>query len=190
MSLLPLLYTYSPLSQGREYFFQDYTSDALNPQTLWHNPLFSKLITLHPLKQPEHLYAVHHFYEVERAQKVKQDLQKLQTSISALCDKMPSSLYPPWQTMESCTVELCAKGKTPLNSNFPFITAKKLPKIVNPSSWYEIVPWKHFSMTTEHDVGDFSSERGLHSRLRSEFAGMVSLVGHHINSARSALNEL
>ena len=93
--------------------------------------------------------------------------------------------------MASCTLELCSdNGKTALTPNFPVITYKKLPKIVNPSSWYDIVPWKHFSMTTEHNVGDYSSERGLHSRIRSEIAGVVSLLGHHINSARSAHSEL
>lgn len=185
----------SLVPQGRKYFFQDYTSAALSPQTLWHNPAFRDVITLHPVKQPEHLYTVHHFYEVVRARKVEQELQNLQTAIRGLCEKIPSRLWPPWQAMDSCSIEVCSGawplvGEARYSSSSPFAMATKLRKVHNPSSLYELFPWKHFSTTAEHDIHGLSPEHGLYSSFRSEIAGVVSLLVHHVNTGLGTAKEL
>ena len=181
--------------QGRKYFFQDYTSAALSPQSLWHNPAFRDVITLHPIKQPEHLHTVHHFYEVVRARKVEEELQSLQRAIRGLCEKIPSRLWPPWQVMDSCSIEVCSGawprvGQARYSSSPPFVMAAKLPKVLNPSSLYELSPWKHFSTTAEHDICGLSPEHGLYSSFRSEIAGVVSLLEHHINTGMGTASEL
>ena len=60
--------------------------------------------------------------------------------------------------------------------------ATKLPKVYNPESLYELTPWEHFSTSTKHDITGISPEHGLYCHFESEIAGMVSLVGHHVNT--------
>ena len=196
--MLSLHITFSLLShfappQGRSYFIQDYTSAALHPQTLWHNPAFRDLITLHPVKQPENLYAVHHFYKVLQARKVQNELQNIQSSINSMCAKMPASLAPPWQAMQTCTVQLCSgvwKQVGVATYSTPFTIATKLPKVYNPKSLYELTPWEHFSTSTKHEIAGLSPEHGLYSSFQSEIAGLVSLVEHHLNTVQESVSDL
>ena len=172
--------------QGRSYFVQDYTSAALHPQSLWQSPVFRDLITLHPVKQPENLYAVHHYYEVARARKLQKELQDIESGVNYICEKIPEGLSPPWQIMPSCSVQLCSGGWTKVGVatySTPFTVATKLPKLHNPPSIYELAPWDHFSTSTSHSVAGFTPEHGLYSSFQSEIAGVVGLIEHHVNSA-------
>ena len=171
--------------QGRSYFIQDYTSAALHPQSLWQSPVFRDLITLHPIKQPENLYAVHHYYEVARAGKLQKQLQEIEEGIKSICENIPEGLAPPWQLMPSCSVQLCSGGWTRVGVatySTPFTVATKLPKLYNPPSLYELVPWEHFSTSTIHSIAGLSPEHGLYSSLQSEIAGVVGLIEQHVNS--------
>ena len=81
-------------SQVKDYFVQDYESAALHPETLWGKPLFQRLITLHPIKQSEHMYSVHLYYTVLGRQIVQKNSVKLQNTIVELCSKIPAHLLP------------------------------------------------------------------------------------------------
>ena len=73
---------------------QDYESDVLKPTSLWGKPLFRQLISLHPVKQPEHMYRVHQFYTVLHRQATHKNLVAAQNTIEELCTKIPSYLSP------------------------------------------------------------------------------------------------
>lgn len=175
--------------QGRSYFIQDYTSAALHPQSLWQSPVFRDLLTLHPVKQPENLYAVHHYYEVARAGKLQKQLQEIEAGISSICEKIPEGFGPPWQLLPTCSVQLCSGGWTRVGVatySTPFTVATKLPKVHNPLSLYELVPWEHFSTSTSHSITGLSPEHGLYSSFQSEIAGVVGLIEHHVNSGQGS----
>lgn len=76
------------------YFIQDYESAALRPTTLWGKPLFRQLITLHPIKRPEHMYSVHQFYTVLSRQATHKSLVNAQNTINEMCRKIPANLLP------------------------------------------------------------------------------------------------
>ena len=172
--------------QGRTYFIQDYTSAALHPLSLWQSPVFRDLITLHPIKQPKNLYAVHHMYEVTRARRVQRELQAIEAGINAACERIPPEIAPPWQVMPACTVQLCSGawakvGVATYSTLFSMVTS--LPRVYNPRSVYEMTPWEHFSTSTMHSVAGLSSEHGLYTSLQAEISGVVGLIEHQLNTA-------
>ena len=67
--------------------------------------------------------------------------------------------------------------------SIPFTVATKLPKVYNPQSLYEPIPWEHFSTTKMHGITGLSPEHDLYASFQSEVAGIVSLVEHHVNTA-------
>ena len=181
------------LVQGRTLFIQDYTSAALRPQSLWQSPAHQNLITIHPIKQPENLYAVHHFFLVARASKAQGELQGIEGEISSVCQKIPDKLAPPWQIMPTCSAHLCSGGWTRVgvdSYSSPIAVVTKLPKVVNPPSVYELVPWEHFSTATKHSITGASPEEPLPSSFLSEIAGVVGLVESHLNSVRGSMPEV
>ena len=175
--------------QGRSYFVQDYTSAALRPQTLWHSPAFKNTITLHPIKQPQNLYAVHHFFLTAQANLLLTQLEAVEEKISSVCEKIPKELAPPWQIMPSCSTRFCSGEWTRIGvatHTTPFTVATKLPKILNPHSVYELVPWEHFTTATKHSTTGLTPEHGLYDSFHSEIVGVVGLIEHHLNSVRGA----
>ena len=139
------------------------------------------------------MYAVHHFYEVLKAREVQNTLATMQSSINSMCDKIPPSLVPPWQAMQSCTVQLYHnrwKQVGVANYSTPFTVTAQLPKVSNPKSLYELMPWEHFTTTTKHEITGLSPEHGLYSSFQSEISGLVSLIEHHMNTAQGSLVEL
>ena len=139
------------------------------------------------------MYSVHHFYEVLKARKVQSVLENAQSSINRMCTKMPQTLMPPWQAMQTCNVRFCPamwKQVGVANSSTPFTIATKLPKVHNPKSLYELTPWEHFSTTTKHEITGLSPEHGLYNSFQLEIFGLVSVVEHHMNTAWSSSAEL
>ena len=156
---------------------------------MWQNPVFKDLITLHPIKKPEHLYTVHHYYKVMQARLVQEGLKDIETGINDMCEKIPSNLAPPWQIMPTCTVQLCSGVWTEVGvATFttPFTVATKLPKVYNPRCLYELTPWEHFSTSTKHSITGLSPEHGLYTTFQVEISGIVSLIQHHLNSVQSS----
>ena len=152
--------------------------------------MFTELISLHPIKQQENLYAVHHFYEVMRAHAVQATFQSIEAGISALCAKIPASLAP---VMPTCTLQLCSGVQTQVGvatHTTPFTMATKLPKVYNPQSLYELTPWDHFSTSMMHKMTGISPEYQLYSLFRSEIAGIVSRIEHHVNTLPGSSTEL
>ena len=159
---------------------QDYNSDALKPSVLWSNPSFKEIISVHPVKQPQSMYSIHHFYQVLEFQKVQRTLQTLQTNIATLCNKLPSTLAPPWQARESCKVKSLAKGLT-LPPGMSFVPRDTLPKILNPQNTFELPLWKHFSATNMEVVGDLVPQRGISKHLHDDVNNLMTLVESYIN---------
>lgn len=159
---------------------QDYNSDALKPSVLWSNPSFKEIISVHPVKQPQSMYSIHHFYQVLEFQKVQRTLQTLQTNIATLCNKLPSTLAPPWQAMESCKVKSLSKGLT-LPPGMSFVPRVTLPKILNPKNTFELPLWKHFSANYMENVGDLVPQRGISNHLQNDITNLLTFVESYIN---------
>ena len=93
------------LLQGRTYFFQDYVGKSLNPAVFWTQPEFKDMITIHPVKQPDNIRALHLFYkslDYENAYRLKKDTE---TSLTHLCNTLPTNLVPPSYKKSNCNIE-------------------------------------------------------------------------------------
>lgn len=171
---------------------QDYDSDALKPSTLWSDPVFKEIITVHPVKQPQNLYSIHHFYQVMEFQKTQQKLTELQTNIAILCKKLPPNLIPPSQAVNTCKAKRLPQEvmATLPTSGLTFVPRTTIPKILNPKSMFEIPLWKHFSASHLEDVGDLVPQQGIPNSLRADVSHMVNLLENYINrnSNSSELN--
>ena len=171
---------------------QDYGSDALNPSTLWSDPIFKEIITVHPVKQPRNLYSIHHFYQVLEFQKTQRLLQELQTNVAALCKKLPPNLAVPWKATDTCEVKKLPQEVTATlpTSGLTFVPRTTLPKISNPKSMFEIPLWKHFSATHLEDISDLVPQQGISDSFRADVSHLVTLLENYINhdSNNSELN--
>ena len=94
-----------PLSlQGRQYFYTDYIGESLDTQTLWSNPELRDIITIHPIKDPSHVYSLHLFYRTLDYEELFFKKQSVERSLSSLCEALPNDLVPPSFLEEDCVV--------------------------------------------------------------------------------------
>ena len=94
-----------PLSlQGRQYFYTDYIGESLDTQTLWSKPELRDIITIHPIKDPSHVYSLHLFYRTLDYEELFFKKQSVERSLSSLCEALPNDLVPPSFLEEDCVV--------------------------------------------------------------------------------------
>ena len=93
-------------------FFPDYKSEALNVTTLWTKEAFREAITIHPVKQPENIFSIHHFYKTLEHSALEKQLVEKNVAIETLCKKLPANLVPlhPNRTAINCPPPVQEKG--------------------------------------------------------------------------------
>ena len=174
------------------FFIQDYNQDALKPSTFWYSPMFRDLLTVHPIKEPENLRSLHHFYRVVEFRNEQEKLQRLQGDIKTLCKGFNQTLQSPWQTLEVCEVQFCSKNGATLKQtpSTPLTPKLSLPHLANPRNRYELMPWIHFNATLQEGFSDIMPQHELYDGLHSEVTHLLSLLEAHIKQNMRESQEL
>jgi chondroitin sulfate synthase len=102
--------------EGRQYFYTDYVGESLDTKTLWTKPEFRDVITIHPIKDPDHVRSLHLFYQTLDFEEVFLRKQILERSLSSVCRDLPPNLVPPSFRETECAVEFATNHVYDRNS--------------------------------------------------------------------------
>ena len=102
--------------QAFTYFYFDYIGEGLDPATLWTKYDFREMISIHPIKDPDHIHSFHLFYKTLAYEDVFLEQQKLSRSLSSLCKNLPSRLVPPSFLSTNCSIEFGSSHQYSKNS--------------------------------------------------------------------------
>ena len=92
------------LLQGRLYFIYDYDEESLQTKLLWSKPEFREAITIHPIKDPDHIRAVHLFYKTLEYEQLFLSKQATQRTVTSLCKQLPAELVPLGLLKDECNI--------------------------------------------------------------------------------------
>lgn len=152
----------------RNLLVYDYDYLALNPKTLWTSPKLRQAITIHPVKNPDNMQAVHHFYKTLDMQVLRHQVRLAQSMAVQTCQQLPEDLRyknptckPPPASCESLPSPVCTQ-----------IPRTLLPRPYHPRTLDEIPVWAHFDYRYIHQL-DVNNPRLL---LGGEFAEDVESV--------------
>lgn len=145
--------------------------------------MFRELATVHPVKQPHNLYALHHFYKVIELSSLTATLQRLQKSIVSLCGKLPRSLYPPHNAVQPGSVADCHSVASPLkSSSHPVVTESNAdPLRYNLKTRFDLIPWTHFTMSTVYDSLHITPQFPVTDNFRLELSQLLPTLHKHFN---------
>ena len=87
----------------RFQFYPDYHGDSLNYTTLWKKKVFKEVLTIHPVKKPENLLSIHHFYKTMEYKTLEKEIRRKSQDLSALCKHLPEDLVPPPSYKSGCS---------------------------------------------------------------------------------------
>lgn len=76
--------------QVGESFFHIYDISTLNLSTLWSNLAFVNAVTVHPVKNQDHLFRLHHFYKLLDYKALSSHLDHAAGELRHLCARLPA----------------------------------------------------------------------------------------------------
>lgn len=185
-----------PSLQSRVYFKFDYSGNTLDPVTLWSSPKLQDLITIHPVKDPNSMYALHHFYKTLTFQKSYKDLQIMADNLNTLCSKLPSYVAPPRSISTSCDLKLHPHleyfndpnahynhlGNAP---SMYFKDVDTVPFIYKSKNKFDLLPWIRFNSSQVQDVNSIFQQHPLGPRLQSELTSVMNTLRDYLRVAKA-----
>ena len=146
----------------------DYDALSLKPSTLWSSPKLRQAISIHPVKNPDNMQAIHHFYKTLDMQKLQSEGRLAQKIAVLTCQQLPENIRydnpkcePPPSKCDALPDPVCK-----------MVPQSSLPQIYRPQNLEEIPLWLHFDHNYIYNV-DINEPR-LH--LGGEMAEDVEAV--------------
>ena len=68
-------------------------------------PDFKDMVTIHPIKDPNHLHSLHLFYRTLDYEELFFEKQAIEKSLASLCQSLPSDLVPPSFLSAKCQIQ-------------------------------------------------------------------------------------
>ena len=177
--------------QSRWYFVYDYSGEALNPVSLWTKSSFRNLISLHPIKDPQNMLSVHHFYKTLELEEAYKELHESAEYLNQLCKRLAPHVAPPLSTSAGCYVKLHPPqltrynesskmggggggggGGNPSSTSWRLIHRESVPFFLKPTSKFDVQYWTHFNDTRVQDITsasfapEFSPQGSLLAEIR------------------------
>lgn len=175
----------STSNQAMDVFFYDYIGNAIKVDTLWSRPEFKRAITVHPIKQPDNMLSVHHFYKrLDFEESYKQTLQ-LASKVNKVCESLPPSLHPPSYatncqlSIQSNLVEHTSLLYGPgdlLEGLLNYKPQGEMPYFFNSRERFDVSPWTLISPNTVYEVGGAGSAHSILPGLNTEIRRVISVV--------------
>ena len=91
--------------QGRKFFHYDFTGETLKPDAFWTIAEFRDMISIHAIKDGDHLRSLHLFYKTLEYEHLFELHKEIQNSLNNLCKKLPHELVPPSFISSGCNIE-------------------------------------------------------------------------------------
>ena len=171
--------------QSRQLFRFDYRGDSLQPLLLWTKHELQELITLHPVKNPDNMQSIHHFYKTLDFENMYEELYNMSSVLNALCKSLPANLSPPLFASSGCDLKLHSVMSTnqsaPSKTAGALISPKKFSSFHNPPNKFDLTYWNTFTSYFVHDGSSASPQHGILPSLKAELTHLLDLVQIYVN---------
>ena len=158
--------------------------------TLWTKPSFQNLITIHPIKNPENMLSLHHFYKTLDFEKDYENLYETADYLNKLCEQLPAHVTPPLSVSAGCNLKLHPhltyfnmtskmnhKGLAP--SGY-LVNRDKVPFYLKPVDKFDVQYWTHFNDSLVQEMNAASPEFGPHGALLAEIRHVLGMLRPYV----------
>ena len=175
------------------YFHFDYSGEILNPLQLWTSPRYQDMITVHPVKNPDNMRSVHHFYKTVELQAAFSQLQNMTLHLNQLCSSLPVHLQPPSFASSGCHLQLpscteCTKtsilASSPTSSSY--LINKQLITFHNPADKFDLALWTTFDSNLMYEVSAVIPQHVPYPTLKADIDHLLGLLRPYFNAGGGA----
>ena len=159
------------------YFLTDYAGDSLRPLTLWSKPAFRDIVSMHPVKNPLNMHAIHHFYKTLEFEQQYEKLFDLTTYTNQLCKNLPEHLVPPSFVSTGCNLKLSqSTAQESVGSAGSYLVSRNITVRANPTGMYDLTYWSFFSKDVYYDVSAVAPRYPLKLSFQAEVNHLQKLL--------------
>lgn len=163
--------------QSRLKFHTDYAGDSLQPLNLWSKPVFRDIISLHPVKNPVNMLAIHHFYKTLEFEHQYERLFDLTSYTNKLCESLPQNLLPPGFLSTSCNLKIGYRiDEESVEWLGSYLVNRNTSAHFKPSTVYGANHWAFFNRERVFDVSSISLQHPLKQSFQAEINHLQNLL--------------
>lgn len=157
--------------------------------TLWTKPEYQDLISVHPVKSPENMRAIHHFFATLEFETLHDELYNMSRALNRLCKSLPPHLLPPpLAAAGSCDLSVfscknCHDSWTgPKGLGSYLVKKDHIPYFHNPMDRREMLNWNSFNSDFFQELSSLTPQHDLYPTFRAELQHMIGLVEAYVSS--------
>lgn len=164
-------------SQSRLKFHTDYAGDSLQPMNLWSKPIFRDIISLHPVKNPVNMLAIHHFYKTLEFEHQYERLFDLTSYTNKLCKTLPEHLLPPGFISTTCNLKISySLEEESVEWLGSYLVNRNTSVLCNPATVYDTNHWTFFNRERVFDVSSVSPQHPIKLSFQAELNHLQKLL--------------
>ena len=151
----------------------------MKPDELWSSKALSHAITVHPVKIPDNMRAVHHYYKTVHLMEAKQKLLLAEQQVRDTCLQVSPKLSPPGMQIsnESCKVHShSCRPMAPASLCEGAVSADKLPQLYKAQSKFDLPVWKHFDYRFIHQEDPSNPRVPVRGEFQQELNEITSFA--------------
>jgi len=160
---------------------------ALKPADLWSSKPLSHAITLHPVKVPENMHSVHHYYKTVELMEAKQKLLLVEQQVKEACLKVSPKLSPPGMQISntSCRVHShSCRPMAPASLCEGAVSVDNLPKHYKPHNKFDLPVWRHFDYRFIHQEDPSNPRVPVNGEFQQELVDVTSFATEFVLERR------
>lgn len=177
--------------QSRRYFKFDYTGATLDPATFWSERDVQELITVHPIKDPMSMYALHHFFKTLNFQTSYRKLQAMVYSLNDLCTTLKPHSAPPSTISASCDLKLhphleylndqrAQRNHLGSAPGMFFSQVDSIPFVYRAKDKFDLLPWVRFNISQVQDMTSAFQQYPIGWQLHSELTSVLNTLHDYL----------
>ena len=142
-------------------------------------------MTVHPVKIPENMRSIHHFYKTLEFEELYEELHNMSGYLNRLCDDLPNHVAPPPFASAGCNLKFAphldySNLSVSQSHGSYLIRKKKLDYIHNPADKYDLTYWTRFDMQHVQELSKVTPQHGLFPGLKAEMHHIIKLLDPYL----------
>ena len=144
---------------------------------LWSKPIFRDIISLHPVKNPVNMLAIHHFYKTLEFEHQYEQLFDLTSYTNKLCKTLPEHLLPPGFISTTCNLKISYRlEEDSVEWLGSYLVNRNTSVLCNPPTVYDTNHWTFFNRDRMFDVSSMSPQHPFKLSFQAEISHLQKLL--------------
>ena len=137
--------------------------------------MFREIVSMHPVKDPHNMKAIHHFYKTLEFEERYEELFDLMSYTNQLCRSLPDSLVPPAFISTGCSLRIHQEGEKG-GAGRSYLVNRSTAVVANPADIYDDTHWAFFTRDREFDISPRSPTLPMRLTLQAELNHVEGLL--------------